>query len=68
MIRIKIKELLQESGHTKYWLYKKMGLSYQNLTKLMNNETGMIKFENIEKLCRIFECNINDLFEIDITK
>ena len=33
MIRLRIEELLKEKGHTKYWLYKQMNLSYQNLSK-----------------------------------
>lgn len=33
MVRMKVKELLQKKGHTKYWLYKRMGLSYQNISK-----------------------------------
>ena len=41
-----------------------LGTSYQNLCKMLNNETRMIRFENIEALCRILECTPNDLFEI----
>ena len=41
-----------------------MNLSYQNLSKMMNNETTSIKFENIERLCDLLECKPNDLFEI----
>ena len=64
MIRLRIKELLEENKRTKNWLYKQMNLSYQNLSKMMNNETTSIKFENIERLCDLLECKPNDLFEI----
>jgi len=63
MIRLRVLDILEERNLTKYWLYKQMELSYQNFNKMMNNETQSIRFENIEKLCRILECTPNDLFE-----
>lgn len=62
MIKLNVLALLKEKGKTKYWLYKQLGTSYQNFTKMVNNETKMIKFENIEALCQILECTPNDLF------
>ena len=34
---------------------------YQSLTRLMNNETSSIKFETLEKMCDIFNCEISDI-------
>lgn len=62
MIKLNVLALLKERGKTKYWLYKQLGTSYQNFNKMVNNETKMIKFENIEALCQILECTPNDLF------
>ncbi|HEZ7987227.1 MAG TPA: helix-turn-helix transcriptional regulator [Ruminococcus sp.] len=62
MIKLNILALLEEKGKTKYWLYKQLGTSYQNFNRMVNNETKMIKFENIEALCQILECTPNDLF------
>ena len=56
-------EILKEKGKTKYWLYIRLGLSYQNFNRIINNETKSIKFENLEALCDILECTPNDLFE-----
>lgn len=64
MIKIRVIELLKENNKTKYWLYKQMGMSYQNFNKMVNNETKSIKYENIEIMCRLFECSPNDLFEM----
>ncbi|MEE1249485.1 MAG: helix-turn-helix transcriptional regulator [Lachnospiraceae bacterium] len=41
-----------------------MDLSYKNLSNLINNETISIRFENIERLCKVLNCTPNDLFEI----
>ncbi len=64
MIKLNVLELLEEKGKTKYWLYKQMGMSYQNFTKMIRNETKSIRFENIETLCLLLECTPNELFTI----
>lgn len=64
MIKLRVIELLNEKGKTKYWLYKQLGMSYQNFNKMINNNTKSIRYENIEILCDLFECEPNDLFEI----
>lgn len=63
MIRLRVIELLEQHGKTKYWLYKQLGMSYQNFSKMINNETKSIRYENIETLCLLFDCQPNDLFE-----
>ncbi len=65
MVCLNVLELLQQRGRTKYWLYKQLGMSYQNFNKMVNNETQSIKLERIETLCMILECTPNDLFQID---
>lgn len=64
MIRLRAVELLEERGKTKYWLYKQLGMSYQNFNNMLNNKTKSIKYENIETMCLLFNCTPNDLFEI----
>ena len=65
MIRLDILKLLEQRGKKKYWLYKQMGMSYQNFNRMVNNQTKSIRFENLEALCQILECTPNDLFFID---
>ena len=67
MIRLDVLRLLKEQHRTKYWLYKQMGMSYQNFNKMVNNQTKAILYENIELLCQILQCTPNDLFVIDET-
>ena len=64
MIRLIALELLEKNGKTKYWLYKQLGMSYQNFNKMVNNQTKSIQYENIETLCLLFNCTPNELFEI----
>ena len=56
MIRLRVLDILEERGLSKYWLYTRMGLSYQNFNNMVNNETQAIRYENIEKLCSLLEC------------
>ena len=39
MIKLDVLNLLEKNGKTKYWLYKQLGMSYQNLSRMINNET-----------------------------
>jgi len=64
MIKLDVLRLLEEQGKTKYWLYKQMGMSYQNFSKMVNNQTKSIRYENIETMCLLLNCTPNDLFVI----
>lgn len=68
MIKLNVLNLLEKNGKTKYWLYKQLGMSYQNFNKMINNETKSIRYENIETLCLLLNCTPNELFEIKETK
>jgi putative transcriptional regulator len=39
-------------------------MSYQNFTKMINQETRSIRYENIEAICLLLNCTPNDLFTI----
>jgi len=63
IMKLRILDILEKKGKTKYWLYIQLGLSYQNFNKMVNNQTNGIKFENLQALCDILECTPNDLFD-----
>ena len=64
MIKLDVLNLLEKNGKTKYWLYKQLGMSYQNFSRMINNETKSIQYENIDALCQIFNCTPNELFKM----
>lgn len=64
MIKLNVLNLLAKNGKTKYWLYKQLGMSYQNFSKMINNQTKSIRYENIETICLLLKCTPNELFEI----
>jgi putative transcriptional regulator len=68
MIELNIDKLLEQKGKSRYWLFNQLNsiknISYSNFLNLIDNRTKSIKYENIEKLCTILECEPNDLFII----
>lgn len=68
MVKLNALALLEERGKTKYWLYKQLGMSYQNFCKMINNETKSIQYEMIDAMCAIFECTPNELLIYDPDK
>ena len=65
MIKLNVLPLLEKKGKTRYWLYKQLGMSYQNFKRMIENETRSIQLERIEVLCQLLDCTPNDLFLID---
>ena len=61
MIKLNALELLGQKNKTKYWLYKQLGMSYQNFNKMINNETKSIQYDMVDKMCRILECTPDEL-------
>jgi len=68
VVHVRIKELLEERGCTKYWLNKVTDIDYKNLSRLMEDTTSSIHFETMEKLCTALECTPDELFEIKPTE
>lgn len=48
-----------------YWLYKQLGMSYENFRRMANNQTVSIKFENLDALCQLLDCTIEELLILD---
>ncbi len=61
MLKLNALKLLEERGKTKYWLYKQLGMSYQNFTNMINNRTKSVRYENLEAMCYILDCRIDEL-------
>ena len=64
MIQLNVLELLEKNNKTKYWLHKQLGMSYQNFSRMIHNQTKSIRYENIETLCLLLNCTPNELFII----
>lgn len=64
MIYLNADKLLEDSEHTRYWLVEQLNSSYPVVNNMLSRKPDSIRISMIEKLCRIFECEPNDLFTI----
>ncbi len=66
MLQLNIDNLLKKKNKSRYWLFNQLNtlapISYTNFLNIVDNRTKSIKYDNIEKLCSILECEPNDLF------
>lgn len=62
MLKLNVLELLKRKGKTKYYLFSKLNMTYTNFNNIVTNKTRSIRYENIEKFCKILDCTPNDLF------
>lgn len=63
VIRLRIKEILEEKGKSNYWLSQQLGMCYRNYHNIVTNKTSAVRFETLEKLCEILEVPVSELFE-----
>lgn len=63
MIRLRVLEILEEQGKTRYWLNKRMNMHYVSFKKMIENQTDSIHFETLDKLSTLLDVPIGDLFE-----
>jgi DNA-binding Xre family transcriptional regulator len=64
MMRIRIKEMIKEKGiRFPYSAMVTAGISRGVANKYMKNTKGYILTQHIEKLCLLFRCTPNDLYE-----
>lgn len=73
IIRLRVKEILEEKGKSNYWLSQQLGMCYRNFHNIVTNNTSSIRFDTMKKLCEILEISVSELFEetddpIDIEK
>jgi len=66
-VKLKLKELLEKENKSVYWLKHETNISHATIYKMVNNETTMISFDNLEKICMVLNCTPNDIFDIKPT-
>lgn len=64
MVELNVLEILKKKGKTKYLLFNQLDMSYTNFNNIVMNKTKSIKYENIEKFCKILDCKPNELFKM----
>ncbi len=63
MVVFKIKELLEQHKMSRYKLRQYTNLSYDRVNDYYFSRVKAIKVEEIEELCQLFNCDIQDIVE-----
>lgn len=63
MIIIKLNDLLDNMDRNLHWVSKKAGLPYSTVYNFANHWTNAVKYNTLEKICTLLDCNISDLIE-----
>jgi len=64
MIKCNLSSLMGKTKMNIQEVHEKTGLSRNTITNLYHEKAGRIDFETIEKICRVFNCQIGDLLEL----
>lgn len=49
-------------------VHNQTGLSRNTISNLYNDKASRIDFDTADKLCRLFGCSMNDLFDLSATE
>jgi len=62
MIEVKLKDLLESRGRTRYWLAQETGIQYKTLARIDRAEaSNRIELRTLDKICRALQCQPGDL-------
>ncbi len=61
MIKLFLSNLLSERKMTQAELAEKTGIRPSTISEIYHNNCTFLKIENIEKICRVLECELGDL-------
>ena len=62
MIEVKLKDLLESRGRTRYWLAQETGIQYKTLARIDRAESSnRIELRTLDRICRALQCQPGDL-------
>ena len=62
MIEVRLKQLLDERGRSRYWLAQETGIEYKTLARIESAEHfNRIELRVLDEICRALDCQPGDL-------
>ena len=62
MIEVKLKELLETRGRSRYWLANESGIEYNTLARIERaGQSNRIELRVLDEICRALECQPGDI-------
>ena len=62
-VRIKLKELMEENGITRYALAKKIDSRFIVIDKWFSGEIERIDLDVLARICYVLNCSVSDVLE-----
>lgn len=63
MIRVNLTKVMFEKQMTSKKLAEKIGITPANLSNLKNSKVKGIRFDTLEKLCKVLDCQPGEILE-----
>lgn len=63
MLKNHLSKLMGEKRYTIIEVSRKTGLTTSTISNLYNDKVKRLDFDTLEKLCKLFNCQTNELFE-----
>lgn len=63
MIKNHLSKLMGEKRYSIIEVSKLTGMSTSTISNLYNEKVKRLDFDTLEKLCKLFNCNVQDLIE-----
>lgn len=60
-IEFRLLDLLQERGHTLYWLAKELDVDYSTIHRFKTEKAAGVSFDLLGRMCALLECSPGDL-------
>jgi putative transcriptional regulator len=60
-IDFKMEQLLEERGHTLYWLAKELGVDYTTIHRFKSGKAAGVTFDLLARMCEALGCKPGDL-------
>ena len=64
MVKIKLRKLLAEKRMTQSELAALTGIRPSTICDICNNTCSFLKIDNIDKICAVLECDIQELISV----
>ena len=62
MIEVRLKDVLESRGRTRYWLAQETGIQFKTLARIERAEaSNRIELRVLDEICRALECQPGDL-------
>lgn len=62
MIEVRLKDVLESRGRSRYWLAQETGIQYKTLARIDRAESSnRIELRTLDRICRALQCQPGDL-------